>query len=730
METKMKTLARSAAVLCLVLAAGAAPLLAQAPNEAPPKPMATAAPKDAILCLAVDDSVALRRALRESAAGRTVGESALLKSGLAFLQAARDFALQYLGEVSGDRLQELLPSEWALLVFDLPPDAGELQQPGVVCVGRLPAGKGDELEKLWTERLFPRVQALIKDAKIERGVYRDVPVYRFQKPEESPLAAAFVHGMLAFGSPPGVHRFVDEPPASGKSLTTDPDYQAAAERFFPEALATAFLGLGAPIRRHVSELAEGSKARKDAHLLGLEFIRSLSGSVKPADGRFHEAVFLDMGDNAEEGLIGLLHSRRPISPRSAALVPDHYAVHLALSITSGAELFEVFCELVIRGEGEEARKNFDELREFTKAQWRIDLDQDLVGQVGAEAFAALAPPQDADWTGAKAKPRLQDCQFLIGLQVKDATVLRESLRRALDSSVFGDQGITLTVESHENVDFHIVRGPKLPAEGRAYAFFASFLILGRDTESLKQVLVALTERRSLARNPRCKAARAPFSNPAIATLYVNASPVLKQLIPALLEKEQPALQPFVPVLTELAAQAGEGRLVLRPCERGLLVDGDFALPLLTPLVGLAGAGHFGKPLAGRRAERAKDQMKEVGKALRKYYRKNQAPPDTLMQLEPTYIEELPTDPFRQGGHFGYGVSDGGAGWILTSVGPDGKADIDVDDYNEQQWRELRKTRDPVTIEKAKRLIYRFRPDKLRDEKPYDDEGDIFFTGNW
>ena len=72
----------------------------------------------------------------------------------------------------------------------------------------------------------------------------------------------------------------------------------------------------------------------------------------------------------------------------------------------------------------------------------------------------------------------------------------------------------------------------------------------------------------------------------------------------------------------------------------------------------------------------------------------------------------------------------GDGWMLASVGPDRKADVDTDTYHTGEWQEILRGQDPQDIAEAKRLVYRFRHKKLNDERALDDEGDIVRTGGW
>jgi hypothetical protein len=67
-------------------------------------------------------------------------------------------------------------------------------------------------------------------------------------------------------------------------------------------------------------------------------------------------------------------------------------------------------------------------------------------------------------------------------------------------------------------------------------------------------------------------------------------------------------------------------------------------------------------------------------------------------------------------------------WIVTSVGPNKRPDIPLDQFDPVQWPANLRSHDPETIAKLKRAIYRFRADQYKDERKNDDEGDLYRMG--
>jgi len=692
--------------------------------------MATIAPGNAVVFFEIADAGKLQTALQNSDVGKTISASPMLKSTLDFLTSAGGLASQYLGEKSLADIQKMMPAQWGLYILELPEDADTLTQPAVVFAGTL--GSNDNaFRTLWNESIFPRFKALASDMQMEITEHAGVKVYSMQKAGESPTLVAFAHGMMVLGSRVGIQSFIDGGAKPAAPISEKDTYKTAVQEFLPDAVAAAYVDLVAVVNHQLSLLPEDSPKRKEMWILGTENIRSVSCSAVPNGGRFHERLFLDLGDRSESGLVGLINTREPIGVKSATLIPKHFIYHGAMSITSGTDLLTNIRDMVVAAQGEAANIQFDQVMEFIRTQLQVDFEKDIAGQIGAEVFAAVATAGDQkDWMTGKRRPRVRDFNIISGLEVKDPTKFRSTLRFLLESPFMTVQGITLEVDTVEGIDIHRVNAPKLPGGGIAYALINNFLVIGPNADALKEIIKAHKSGDSLAKTARYTNAPKPMAGPVLFSTYVSMSDVLKEALPKLIAKAQPKLIPFIPAIVSVSDQLGEARVVGRAGKQGIFLDADVAVPAATVVVMAAASDHFGKPFVAREAKAAEERMKELGKALKKYHRRNQAAPDTLAQLVPAYIKELPTDPFSEGAEFGYGVAAGGTGWILTSIGPDGQTDIDLDEFTQEKWKQLQRATDPDDIEEAKMIIYRFKFKRFADERGWDDEGDIPRVGKW
>jgi len=726
----MKSVLVRAAVVSLMAALFLqVPAGAQPAREASGGSLASLVSDDAVLVLEVKHRTKLREQLRASPLGKAIEDSPTLKAIADFAKAGGNLASQILAETSQDEVKAMTPNKWALFVFALPEAAGDLDEPANVLVGELDeASKG--FPSLCTDRLFPGIERLMDGLEIAPYEHRGAKAMKITKPDGRAFHMAFTRRYAVLGNEPGVKKFLDCCAASGKKLSGAERYAKTSKGFDGAALATAYLDLTPGISATLSELEEGSKKMRDMHFLGTYALQTIGASVLAAGDEFHEKVLLTMNDEYDQAFMGILRTRKPIRMKSPKVVPANYGGHLALSVTDGADLLNALQELVAAVHGQAAALKFDEVAELFRTQFAIDLERDLLGRLGPEVFLALAVAAPEKWVTEKRKPRRQDFDILFGFETREPDGVKTTLRNLFTSPLLTQQGATLAVETLKDVEVNVFRHPNVPFGGVSYAFVDGFLVVALEQETLRKALEARAAKRTLAGRRDAGFNAAPLNQPVVASLYLDLKPLIPKLAPALLAKANPKVRPFAPAITEALTAVGQARLAMKPTEQGLLVESRGPLPLLTSVVTLAAADRLAKPRVGRYAKDAEERMKELGKALRKYYRKNQAPPDTLIQLVPSCIAELPQDPFSPAGDFRFGVSEGGAGWILASVGPDGKPNVNVDQYHAEKWQTMMRSQDAAVMATAKKLLYRFRHKRFHDERAADDEGDIVRTGRW
>ncbi|NOY82946.1 MAG: hypothetical protein GXP31_18260 [Kiritimatiellaeota bacterium] len=701
------------------------------PRTAGPDTVALVAGLGPVLMVTAPDTAALLEALRGSEPGRQLGAGALPASGAKFFSAAFDFGAQYLAGVTGAELAAMLPKEYTFAVLPLPEDAGDLEVPDRLVVGRLPDTR---LPKLWRKRLFPALRALDKNGQWSEKSVGDTPVYQMQKPGEAPTWLAFADGLLVSGTPGGVRRILAETDARASAPTVRTDF----DRLGKDRLAAVFFDAGRAIGRTLEQLPADAKEVRDMQMFGSDGLKQIVGTLLKSDRRFEERLLLDArSDEGFEGILGLLQRTPPAAFRSADIAPADSLVYAALDLGSGENLLDGIRELAARRRGDQGGAAVATFLQMLGAQFGIDMVQDVFGNIGAELFVALRPrvPGGPRWKGSKRELRAE-MTGVAGIQVKNAEAARQTLQRVLQSPVFVAFGLGTTEETYNGTTIHLVTVSQFPGNNKrgpvtvAYAFVDDFLVVA-ETAQIKILVDCIAGGKVLGKSTSFRGTVDGDLSPALLRLYLDVRPVLSQLAPQLAKKIPPPAAPLVPNLTAALRAVGPARLDVRPSQGGLALQANVPVPVLSILLAGAAADHVGKPPVERRVKLARERMKVVAGALRRYYRRNgEAPPDSLLQLAPGILEEVPGDPFNGDEMFGYGVAPGGAGWVLTSVGPDGRADLDVDAYQPSEWQKLQRAETPEDRETAKALIYRFRPKQFPDERALDDEGDIVRIGSW
>jgi hypothetical protein len=227
-------------------------------------------------------------------------------------------------------------------------------------------------------------------------------------------------------------------------------------------------------------------------------------------------------------------------------------------------------------------------------------------------------------------------------------------------------------------------------------------------------------------------AAAVWGQPGIAAVSLHAGAALEALLPTVLEQHLPAnvrwAQPLLTGLLQAALNRFDAVVTTQP--GAITVTSASPLPFLTPAIAGGALGNLGKSRLERDVAAAQARMKKIAQALRRYHNANGMPPDSLQALAPAFLSEVPVDPFGQGDDFGYAVAVGGDAWILSSVGPDGVPDLELNGFNLAVWEEIGKSTDPGDVAEMKGLLHRFNPKQHEDERDPEDEGDIVVTGRW
>ncbi|MBT3375918.1 MAG: hypothetical protein HN742_40605 [Lentisphaerae bacterium] len=725
MQTSMTWLWVVATVSCLLC-----PGRLQAADADAETAIAQLVSSDALVLVNIPDTRTLQEALKKSPVGKGVAASSSMVAVANFIQAAGELASVALADCPGSEFGKGFPKTWGLVVFPLPDDADELTQPALGFVGVIPEG-GEQFAHRFGEKLLPAFGAMADGMELTVGSSKGQKIYRMNNLKEGGgFSVSFVERFVFLGNEPGIERLLSCADGAGETLAGSAVFQDAAAEFDPAALATAYVNMVPVMEGVLADIPPGSKQERETHFMGTYALTGIRAWAVPEQDGFRESVQLAFDEEQEQALIGILRTRKHLKLTSPTVVPSKYGAFLGLNVGPGKELYSAIQELVLAVHGEEVRVKFDEIHDWLLQSFNIDVEEDLFGELGPELFvaAALRKP-DALANRKNPTPRWADFDILGGIQVGQPEDAQKTIEALMGAEPFKKQGMSVVPEKFGDLDVYLIQHPGLGQTVIVYAYVGDFLVLANSRQALARAARCHRVKDTLARTPPFSADGSVLSSSLLAGIYVRTEPVLAAILPRLIADKAPPIRNFAPDVGRILASAGNLQAGVISDEGGLFIETEAAVPVATTLVSLATAGPFSKPILGRKAEAVKDPAKKIGKALRKYHRRNGAGPESLHELVPECIEELPLDPFTRE-DLQYGVSKDGKGWFVFSVGADGAADVVPSNYTLADWEALKTSVEPGKARKAKRVIYRLRPKQNADERAWDDEGDIVRTGTW
>ncbi len=694
-----------------------------------------AAPPECVMAVRVRDVGALTTAVEHCRLAQAVMHDPLAAQAVQWLQAGRGLLFRYLTSMSPEQADRLFPKEWTYFLFPLSPDQGDQAQPDWVQIGL--AGKGEELGRIWAERVIPRIEGLTRKSTMlwRRARLNGVPAWVHEAPGRAPQWLIFTPWGMLLGSRGGVQAALGAPSVPAWVASVDQRLQAAG--FQVSGGIAVWVNVENSIRRTLEGLAGDSEEVREMQILGTDALARIAAAAVPKAGDFSETIgFFPAAGRAFGGLLGAVHGMPPRHFVGPGLCPSRTLAFLGLSVGSGDHLLGAIRALVKQWAGPEGVQNVDVGFQMLGAQLGLDFGKDVFGLLGGELFVAVLPGKKPFRIKDSLQQTLSGVSWLGGVAVKNEAAAAGLVRKLLMAPILMPFGLNKSREVYGGQVMTTVTLSQVPGRNGSAPIHFSFmfrdnmLLISDAATTLESVVDAAAGRKTLARTAAWRA-RVPKNGGSVALFYADAGRLAAATVPGWVAAGGPQLVPLAPIAAAAAKALGGIRLDLLPRGRSLLVECRTALPVLTVFTAGGAFGHFSRPKVERRVKLAEKRMKSLGQALRKYYRTHgDTPPASLYELRPEVLRNLPEDPFRPGETFGYGITLGGGGWVLISAGPDGRRDIDPTQFEMNWWNRIRHAATPADIETAKRLIYQFRPKKYPDERAPGDEGDIVRTGTW
>ncbi|NQT88141.1 hypothetical protein HQ560_15345, partial [bacterium] len=289
-----------------------------------------------------------------------------------------------------------------------------------------------------------------------------------------------------------------------------------------------------------------------------------------------------------------------------------------------------------------------------------------------------------------------------------------TLTRLATNEKLWEAGVTRQQRTHAGVPYYTFTLPRQLNLAPSYVVADGVLLAAARPEFIVQAIDARKQGKTF-----------PVQRPAPAhlALHVDDSALLKILLRNVRDELPEKAKLLLPDLDALLAGLSGYTATMQREANGVLIESRSDLGTTGAIIIAGVLGDQGHAVVAKRVE---GDFARIAKALEAHRTEHAAYPDTLDALVPKFLPELNGDRFEPKRAYGYRhVADA---WVITSVGPNKRADIPVDAFNPPVWHAAHQSQDPEQIAKLKRRVYQFRKEQFKDETKHDDEGDLVRMG--
>jgi hypothetical protein len=641
----------------------------------------------------------------------------------------------------------------------------EFQKPPTAIVVDVSGNKA-AFEEMLSAKIIPRLKTFAEKLALESEDFDGVKVYKFTPPGQGKQPGYFgvIGDTFAMGTEAGVKALI----ATSKgqpNIGSVAAFQSAKQATAIDAGAFVYVNLGAVLGGKEAE--EDSARKKALDALGINGVQCISASATFEGKGVRERVFVVTGKE-KSGLLKHFADQPAKAPVSVALVPQGFSLYLALQSGGGPKVYQALKAFVQEVAGDEGLARFQAVEQTFQQQAQLDIEQDIFGPMGNEAFAAVDLRKLVEVLPER-KPNWGDVQFIAGVEAQDAARLESSLAQLFFSQFFVQQGITVNKVRYKDSDLNVISDPRRPNVAPTYAFLDKFFVVASSTDAMKLVVDAREAKKSLATSEDFTQVQASLPKESNFTAYFDTKSVLPALLTAASEKGPLPLRPFLPALKTLADRMTGIGVALVNAPDG--IRGEAYSPIGGPfwLVTLASLGNLTKSPVESKVAQTMRRMGQTEFAIRRFREATGRYPTTLAELVPEYLKKEPTDPFSPDhASLGYVLLAGGAAvtvppaapgappqagapapkpegpapskaegpprtpgeiaYLLISIGPDGKKDIDPLDPNITQLLSKFNSQNPDDIALLKSKIYQYKKEIYPEKRALNDTGDIIRPG--
>ncbi len=705
---------RKAIVAGLAVAVAAWAVAGEAPQATPIEQLV---PSNAVALVQVTSFPKLRAAFEQSALAESIQASQMLSYFYRVAGAAADFGAVALSGRTAEEARGLIGGQMGLVLLDFKDRADIRARVPIALL--VEATDPKKLEQVVTEQvqLLALFQPAIGLTTTEAG---GTTIHEVSLPQGATLAYAVRGKLLILGSPHSVGELL----AGGKAaLAASALYKAVRQQLGAAAGVVAYVDVGRLIEK-TGALANPAQMQ-GLRGVGLASVQA-AGLALDFEGRqVRERLYLHTG-GTQTGLLKLLTTGAPIDPALTRLVPPNYTVVATMALKD-VGLWGRIHQLIVDTQGEAAAGNMDIGANMVQQQFGIQLREGFFDTLKDELFLAADLSKIPAFAGAGRQPRAEEIPFLVGAKLGDGVALTETLDRIAANEKLFEQGIERAAKKHGDTDVFAFRVPFRPDMRPSYAMVDDVLLFSLRPEAIQAALDARKAKKSFAGTAAAKA----LPGAAHLRLQVNDAQLLTMLLGMVRDGLPEGAQRLAPELERIFGGLHGYAAVLRREDKGVSLTAQSDLGTTgTFLVAAILLDQFNAIVA----KRVSGDFDKIAAALEQYHAKHGSYPGSLDQLAPDFLETVPRDRFQPARPYGYSRGTPGLdgklpdAWCLTSVGPDKKVDIPVEQFDPPDWQRRATAPLPEELEGLKRVVYQFRSEQFKDERKNDDEGDLIRMG--
>jgi len=700
------------------------------------------APAEVIGLICVHDPKSLRRDLPSVVGYGMVQRSPWLRARIKRVVGAVELAVALNAGVPLWKFVERYVEQATLLVFDVPERPAKA---GATYALVLDLGANAErVDRLLGDRIRPRLRSLTPQGKRAETKVAGVSVEVYQPATFGRVAMARAGRWLVLGPPACVKQVVRTIRGRHVRLSELPAYLKIRRTTAQDGdgYVSFYIDL-APLNWKRRRQARTAEQTQPERLLGFGGLLAVGGSSGLRDGLVTSQVLYAM-KHPPAGVLGTLASAPDVKLTGARFVPADYDALCMFDLGDGAAITQRFWSMV----APQNRPLANSLVGFNGAagQFGVNVHRDLVLRMAGDCFLAVKASEARERTTGSWRETLLAFQPVLGMKVRQPEAIMRAWRTLAEAGMVAAQGVRWVTAHVGQQAVHVLRAHGEPILGVEFclAFVQDTMLVTLSFKTMAETLQAVEAGKTLARNAKFRRIRSHLPDACSLMMFVDPAGMAGNLSPPTVatttqSTTQAASRPFLSRLVAplgradelsrgimecLADHPGLG-LTARGSGEGILIEScsPLAEPVLANLALLF--AHFADARwRGTTMDVTWRRLHQTGRALECYAAKHKALPTDLAALTPYHVRAVPGDPFAKGRPLTYVRSPKGRKWLLASVGPDGRPDVGAKGFDLDGFlRQVRST-DPADIAQAKRMLYRFRPDRYPDEDRQQDEGDI------